>query len=299
MTPEITIIIINKNDRGIADTLRGLMASPEVADGVAEIVVVDASQGGLSDIEQAFPSVRWIPFDGPLGRVTIPHQRNAGLAAARSDVIVFIDASCVPGSEWLAVLTAPLRNGQEAIVAGSHMSYGGPGFRDHTTLRLQGQDYLGEAPTINLAIAAEVFERIGGFDEDLEYGSDVDLTWRATDAGFRIRSVPEATVSHDWGRPGSEARRSYMYGKARARLYLKHRHRWRGLLGRDVQAVVYPGYLLALPFTLRRPWVHLALIVPVARNRHHRPLATVADHFIYGAGVLSELGHRAMRAAGE
>ena len=67
-----------------------------------------------------------------------------------------------------------------------------------------GQEYLREAPTINVAVRhREVFHAIGGFDEGFGYGSDVDFTWRAVAEQLRVRYVPDAVVTHDWGSLGA------------------------------------------------------------------------------------------------
>lgn len=292
MNPGCSIIVVNKDDRGIAETLAELVSLPAVVQGEAEIIVVDASAGRLGDLARDFSTVRWLDFVPDKRRATIPHQRNVGVRASLGGVVVFIDASCVPADGWLSRLCDPLRDDGETIVAGSHRSTSGRGLRDQATHRLVDKRYLGEAPTINVAIRRTLFDQVGYFDEQFGYGSDVDFFWRAVDAGHRIRYIPEAAVNHNWGGPRTEARRSYVYGRARARLYLKHPQRWRNLFGRDAPVLVYPAYLLLLPVMMRRPYLHLALAVPLWRNRSRRPVITVVDHFLYGAGVLRELASR-------
>ncbi len=289
MTPTASIIVINRDDRGVGETLQALVSLDEVIRGEAEVIVVDASEGRLDDLAQRFSTVRWITYQPIPGRVTIPHQRNVGVHVSYGEIIVFIDASCVPGPQWLSRITEPIASGRETIVAGSHRTSGAHTLRDQATHRLAGRDHLNEAPTINVALNRALFDQVGDFDESFDYGSDVDLSWRATAAGHRIRYLPEAEVSHDWGDIRADARRSYVYGRARARLYRKHPQRWRDLFGRDIQALVYPMYLLLLPATLRRPYVHLVLAIPLWRNRGMRPLITIAEHFVYAAGVLTEL----------
>jgi hypothetical protein len=297
VTPKTSIVLINKDDPAVLTTLAALVDLPEVQSGEAEIVVVDASQGRLAPPAPAPLNLIWVPFTPQPGRITIAQQRNVGIAAARGEVIAFIDASCIPGPDWLPSLCGPIWSGDETIVAGSSQAQSGSGFRDQAIVRLRGVRYLPEAPTINLALHGSVFERLGGFDERFAYGSDVDFTWRAVDAGLRIRYIPEAVVSHDWGTDRQELHRSWRYGRARARLYLKHRERWRDLLGRDSPLLVYPVYLLLLPVTVRRPYLHLALIVPLIRNRGKQPVRAIIDHFIYGAGGLVEAGAHAARRA--
>jgi len=280
------IIVINKSDAGVQDTIASLAAMPAMAAGDVEVIVVDASQGRFDHIRDRFGAVRWIPFTPLPGRPSIPHQRNVGVAATDADTIVFIDASCVPGPDWLERLCAPIRDEGESVVAGSHRSPTGDGLRDLATDRLADRAYLTEAPTINLAVKRSVLTSLGGFDESFRYGSDVDFTWRAIDEGHRIRYVRDAWVTHDWGGLREEVRRSYSYGRARGHLYLKHRRRWRGLLTSDSPALAYPLLLIASPLLLARRRLLLALLVPLARNRGRRPVLTLAEHLVYGAGVL-------------
>ncbi|MBM4402076.1 MAG: glycosyltransferase [Candidatus Cloacimonetes bacterium] len=48
-----------------------------------------------------------------------------------------------------------------------------------------------------LAIRKELFEKIGGFDEDyFIYGEDTDLSWRVWLAGFKVHFLPQAKVYH-------------------------------------------------------------------------------------------------------
>ena len=298
MMHELSVIIINKGDRRIADSLDAIEPLRRADAEAIEVIVVDASEHGLDDIAERFPDVRWIPFTPIPGRVTIPHQRNAGLAVAAGRIVVFTDAGCIPDEHWLELLTAPIRNGPESVVAGSHRSPEGDSLRDQAAMRHAGVRYVDEAPTINLAIRRDVFDQVGDFDERFDYGSDVDITWRIVDAGHRIRYVHEATVSHDWGAAHEELRRTWLYGRARARLFLKHRHRWRNLLGEDLPLVVYPVYLLLLPLFVRRPLLNLALIIPLSRNRGHQPLLAILDHFIRGAAALYEVTADGARPAG-
>jgi len=288
-----SIVIISKDERGLDTTLDALRKLGPGAD--AEVVVVDASQQRLSEIRDLHPEVTWIDYRRPPGkRITIPEQRNVGVRAARSDVIVFTDAGCEPESGWLAALLEPVLDGAEEMVSGRTLSVRGSIY-DAAILAQQG--YLRECPTINVAFTRDLYERLGGFDERFDYGSDVDFSWRVNDSGSRILHVPDAVVRADWGDARRQLRRSYRYGRARARLYAKHRRRLPELVRTDVTAVAYPLFLLGLPLSALWPAYILLLLVPLAHNRRNRPVATVADHLAYAVGVLAELAASARAAA--
>ncbi|PPK67348.1 glycosyltransferase [Actinokineospora auranticolor] len=289
----ISIVVISKDERALDDTLGDLRAEIDTVDQPCEVVVVDASAGRLDDIRDAHTGVRWVPFTRPDGvRVSIPHQRNAGVRAATGDTVVFTDSGCRPRAGWLATLVDPILSGAEAVVAGVATAPSDTvDYYPHADAKPR---YLDECPTINLAFRREVFDEIGGFDEAFEYGSDVDFSWRVRDAGRRIRYAPDAVVEHDWGTTRRQLRRSYLYGKARARLYRKHRARRRGLLRNDPVALLWPLFLLGLPLALRFRWYPALLLIPAWRNRSAPiPLhLLLAGHVLYGLGVLAEVGRK-------
>ena len=291
----ISIVIISKDEPAIDATLTALCG--QIADLAVpcEILVIDASDGRLDDIRHAHDSeVRWIQFERPPGvRVTIPHQRNVGVREAVGDVIVFTDAGCYPQAGWLANLIAPLFAGEDVTAGLTLASAAGlDPYRNNGMPHLLSDGYLTECPTINMAFSRKVFDAIGGFDESFAYGSDADFSWRLVDAGFRILAVPDAIVRHDWGSRRRQLRRSYSYGKARARLYRKHRSRLRHVLRDEPDTVIYPLFLLGLPLTLIFPPYPALLLIPAWRNRSAGVLTVLVDHLVHGAGVLAELAGR-------
>ena len=52
-------------------------------------------------------------------------------------------------------------------------------------------------PAAALICRAEALRAIGGFDEDLRTGEDVDLVWRLHDAGWTVRYDPSVEVQHE------------------------------------------------------------------------------------------------------
>lgn len=291
----ISIVIISKDEPGIDDTLTDIAAQAQALEEQYEIVVIDASEGRLDHIRQRHePAVRWVQFRPPPGvSVSIPHQRNAGVRAACGEIIVFTDAGCRPEPGWLKHLVYPLSQDEQVTSGLALTASGDPGLYGRAIEVARGSRYLTECPTINLAFRRDAFDAVGGFDEAFAYGSDVDFSWRLIDAGYRIRSVPEAVVLRsDWGTWRRQLRRSYVYGQARARLYRKHRARARHILRNDPTVVVYPVFLLGLPLTLIFPLYPALLLLPAWRNRSLGAVRVVIDHLTFGAGVLAELVKR-------
>lgn len=287
----ISIIIISKDEDSLDGTLTGVASQAQALEEPSEVIVVDASEGRLDHIRLRHEAeMRWVRFHRRPGvTISIPHQRNAGVRAARGEIIVFVDAGCQPEAGWLTRLVAPLLEDEHVSVGLALAPPGKRGLYDRLAKQALEARYVTECSTINFAFRREAFDTVGGFDEGFAYGSDADFSWRLTDAGYRIRSVPDAVIRHDWGTRRRQLRRSYVYGKARARLYRKHRTRLKHVLRNDPTVVVYPVFLLALPLTLIFPFYPALLLIPAWRNRSDGAVGVVVDHLVYGAGVLVEL----------
>jgi GT2 family glycosyltransferase len=291
----ISVVIISKDEEALDDTLTDVAKQASSLTEPHEIVVVDSSSHRLEHIKRRHAgTVRWLDFKQPPGvRVSIPHQRNVGVREALGDIIVFIDAACHPAADWLARLVAPLReNENENVVAGLFKDPAGENHYQIPSEKAKDGAYLDEAGSANMAFRRDVFDAVDGFDESFSYGSDVDFCWRIIDTGYRIRCVPGSIILHDWGTPRRQRRRSYMYGKARARLYAKHSARRRHALRNDPMVVVNPLFLLGLPVTLIFPLYPLLLAIPAWRYRSRGLRGTIralSYHLWFGAGVLAGL----------
>ena len=283
---KISIVIVSKDDPLLADTLRALRST--VDSSRLEVIVVDASSGRLTHIQRDHPWVRWFDYEQPRGiGVTIAHQRNLGVKSAEGEIIVFIDCGCLPGDGWLERLTQPILNEGEAVSCGRVTSqqrsiYSGAKFWGNTS-----EQYVSMSATINMAFLREAFDAVGGFDESFAAGEDLDFSWRLTDSGYRLRWVPDAVVSHEWGSPRRALRRSIFYGRGWARLLKKHPHRIGFVLRESPVPIVYALFILGLPISLKWRWYPLLLLWPIWRQRDEElPALVLLDHLAVGAGVL-------------
>jgi GT2 family glycosyltransferase len=280
----ISIIIIVKNDRGISNTLDALKKINIPIK--TEILVIDASEDALDDIKKNFSKVKWVSYHNKDKRVTIPEQRNLGIKTAKGDVVVFIDANCVPVKNWLTELYKYYVKYGENIVAGEAKPFDKNIVNTITNEKLK-KKYLVEAPTINILFNKSVFKKIGYFDETGTYGEDIDLTWRAVEAGYKIRYAKKAIVYHDWGDFKEQTSRMVRYGFVRPRLYRKHTNKIKEVLvGNNITAIIYPLFIICLPIAIIFPYYLLLLLVPIIKNMNHRPIMTTYLNLAYGVGVI-------------
>lgn len=78
-------------------------------------------------------------------------------------------------------------------------------------------------PGAAVVVRVDAFDDVGGFDERLRFGEDVDLVWRLDDAGWRCRYDPSVAVWHEPRRSLHDRLRQHAgYGTSAAPLVLRH-----------------------------------------------------------------------------
>jgi GT2 family glycosyltransferase len=284
----ISIITIVKNDYRIQKTLEhleGIKTNHQY-----EIIVVDASPVNLlEDIKNNFRNVNWIYYTKKPNKKTYPEQRNIGIENAKGEIIIFIDADCIPDEVWLDEIIKPIIEQGELIVAGSVESIGGRSFWDVEQESIQLKEYINECSTINMAFMKSIIKKVGFFDETFEAGEDTDFSWRAVDSGYKIKYNKNAIVHHDWGDLQHQIKRAISYGEARVGLYAKHSNRLSNLLYKDNATLLYPLYLLFLPISIIFPYYLLLIIIPILKDIRKSPFKTFFFQILFGFGVLKGL----------
>src|SRR5690606_7008063 len=88
---------------------------------------------------------------------------------------------------------------------------------------LPGWPYLPASGAGYLGVRARVFAEVGGFDQDLRTGEDVDLCWRVQLAGHELVQRRDAVV-HVRERPGLRTafRQELHYGRGDRQLLHKY-----------------------------------------------------------------------------
>jgi GT2 family glycosyltransferase len=239
-TPTISIVIPNLDSPTIGRVLNAVRSQ---AGELSPYEVVVVGRDGPGQVKPG-GAVRLLSSEQPLP----PAQaRNRGIAASTGEILVFLDADCVPEPDWLAHLIAPYSSSEVHVVGGS-MAPEGPGFWTladnistfHEYLSTLGPGFREQLPTFNLSFRRSVLHEIGGFDEAYPYpaGEDADLTVRARLAGYLLHFQPDAVVRHypSRGSPGAVLRHAYRLGRYSVKVDPRYA-RW-----------------LDVPWILRRAW---------------------------------------------
>lgn len=110
---------------------------------------------------------------GPVSR-----GRNVAINAARSQIIACADAGCTYAPDWLLNLTAPLAAGEtEYALGGSCLDVNGCTVWDVASapffsVRLSPTEYTKSCTARSMAFTKALWERIGGFPEQVLVGED-------------------------------------------------------------------------------------------------------------------------------
>jgi glycosyltransferase involved in cell wall biosynthesis len=211
------------------------------------------------------------------------HARNVGATHANGDFLAFCDADDVVRSDWLTGMAAAAREGD--IVAGE-VAIGEINTpltrswhrRSPRARAIENFRFLVHASGTNTGVWTDVFEHLDGFDERFGPGEDIEFSWRAQLAGYRLVAARDAVVHERLrSRVGALAAQHYSYGKAGPHLY--RRFRSAGMPPRRALRTARRFAWLActgpaLPFSarLRGRWtlnaaLHAGRLVGSARNR--------------------------------
>ena len=168
----------------------------------AKIIVVD--DGSLKPLLQKEYPDEQIVVQNNAGPAT---ARNLGAALSSASFLAFIDDDCEPSENWLVELERVLLANPNSIVGGKTVNGLSSSILSQVSQNVTNAlvSFLTDAggraqffPSCNLAITAEVFEAIGGFDTDygLAAGEDRDFCLRASERGVLGILAPSSIVKH-------------------------------------------------------------------------------------------------------
>ncbi|MCA9502851.1 MAG: glycosyltransferase [Myxococcota bacterium] len=252
----VSLVIPAKNSAGILGRVLDAAMALQNAGEISEILVVDdGSTDKTAEVVARHP-VRLLTTGGlgPGG------ARNVGWRAARHDLVWFIDSDCVAPLGTAARLVDELRDpsvggaggGYDNLVPDSLV-----GSLIHEEMELRAPSVTEDSSFLrgaNMLFRRSVLEELGGFDEQ-HYNApgspgaeDMEIGYRAIEAGHRLRFVPDSRVGHFHPtRFLRYLRTQRHHGYWRVWLYARHR----GWVGGDS----YSGLL----DHLQPPWALLTL----------------------------------------
>ncbi len=295
---DVTVVI------PVHDNLFGLRRLLGSLRGLRVIVVDDGSAVPIqpSDMAGVHCDVQLIRHDRSKGPAA---ARNAGAAACRTDFVAFLDSDVLPRRGWLEALLGHFCDPAVAFVAPrivglrtadnpvakyeavrSSLDLG------HREAPVVPHGPVAYVPSAAIICRRRMLDEVGGFDETLHSGEDVDLCWRLVEAGARLRYEPIALVAHDHRTElGEWFLRKAFYGASAAPLSERHPGKTAPLVISRWTLVVWVlmamgsgiGYLasvLAAGLTARRVAKSLRSV-----ETGPRQVAAIAAHGLWSAAL--------------
>ena len=278
MPPRLVCVVIPTFDA--VDTIGEQLQALATQDYVApfEVVVSDNnSTDGLRDFIDTHPlagalTLRWVSASQTQGP---SHARNVGVEHAHGDFIAFCDADDRVHASWLTQLLMAAE-GADLVSGGIETaSINAPEVSAWRELKPQADpysfdSYLPHVMGCNFGVWKSSYQSVGGCDETMCVGEDVDVSWRMQQAGMTFVYEPKALVAYRL-RSGLSTmwRQTVSFGVANVDLYSRHRRFGFKRSSFRAVAIELAGLLLLNPLVPQRltnlprgKWVaHAGLLV--------------------------------------
>lgn len=324
--PRVSVVMPIRNEADFIHQSLGAILEQDYPAERLQILVID----GLSDdgtrrlvkeLAAAHPG-RVELLDNP--RRIVSTALNRALARSNGEVIVRVDGHTLIAHDYVRqVVVALARSGADCV--GGRMQAEGDGLSARTiALATSSRFGIGDAAfhylkseawvdTVYLgAWPRRVFERIGGFDEDLVRDQDDELSYRLRAAGGRLLLVPEIRSRYfNRASIGKLWRQYFGYGFYKVRVLQKHPKQMRPrqfvpllfVAGSCVAVLAAPWWSVArwgflTVWTLYGIANLTASRLTARQDRLSLPLLPIAFatlHLAYGAGFLCGLARFAPR----
>ena len=259
---KVTAIIVNWNNKDvIVECIQSLLDQNR-----NEIDIIVSDNGSKDDsvefIRKCFPSIKIIENGENLG---FGSAVNRGLGLAKGDYLLFLNSDLKLHSKCVGELAKVLEsdsnvggtipkilhiNKQSTINSlGVLINYTGIAYPNLLGEKDPGyQEPFESACGGIFMLRREVYETVGGFDEDLFlYHEDHDLSWRIRLAGWHLKVAPQAIMYHH-----------YKFNKGVLKYYSSEKNRLHILLKNmeiKTLALIFPA-LIIIEFS---QWFHAVI----------------------------------------
>lgn len=198
--PLVSVVIPAHNaERFLGEAIESVLA--QTWEPVEMIVVNDGSTDGTAAVARSYEGVETIVQEnaGPSA------ARNRGFAASRGELVAFHDADDLMTPDKLAVQAGHLVDNPEVgcalaeqelmVEEGAELPFWAEGTNVPTVMaKPEEPNDTPHLHTMTMVMRREVFERVGGFDEEMRSAEDLDWLLRASEAGIEIARMPRVLL---------------------------------------------------------------------------------------------------------
>ena len=218
----VSVVVVNYNGKDYADKCVQSVFISDFVD--LEVIVVDngSSDGSVDYLKNRYLSYgekfKIVPLEKNYGP---SFARNRGVEIAEGKYIAFLDNDTEVKEDWASIAVSEFEKDEKIGIIQcklllskerNKLDYVGEyiGQNGFLVQRAQGGEIdnnqydqkveILAAKSAGMFIRKDVFNKIGGFDEDyFIYVEETDLGWRSWLAGYKAIFVPGSTVYHEFG----------------------------------------------------------------------------------------------------
>jgi len=277
----ISVIVPTLNEEKVIAGCLNALASQSVPANQFEVIVIDnGSVDRTLEIAQSFTQrLRLTVLEK--SNIHVSALRNAAAQHAKGSFFAFLDADCVPPTEWLRRARERLRVGDAGVIGAFYTTPAGSSwvarnwYGDLPRLKQGPVSYV---PAGTMFISRSVFLRLGGFDPNISTSEDFEFCQRVSAAGYEVLGYPELSTIH-LGTP-----------QTLGDFYRKQRWHGNGVRSVFLRDVLNPGYartVLQTSYTLLAFAVFLGSIGVAILTAKPAVLALGPVLFVLGPAILA------------
>jgi len=193
MIGKISVIVPTYNsERTIGKTIKAVLNQNYPKKKYELIIVDDGSSDKTVDVVKKIKSVRFFKQKHKGAAAA----RNFGVKKSKGNIILFTDADCVPGKNWIKNMVKPFADKNVIAVSGTYKTMNNDSLIarfvgleiDERHRKLQKRQSIDFVGTFSGAYRKEIFRKIRGFDESFTTadGEDMEISFRAEKFGKMV-----------------------------------------------------------------------------------------------------------------
>lgn len=286
--PVVSVVIpVHNNATTLEAQLEGVASGLGDAPPTELIVVDNRSTDGSVSVARSWSEhsgieVRIVDASDRAGE---PYARNRGFEEARGDLVLFCDGDDIVDPSWVSAMASKLKT-EEYVTGEIDMA----ALNEAWLANVRGRSVSEGMSTLygvvpyahgcNMGFRRELLTELGGFDESLLAGCDLDIAIRAWRAGVHLAFQPSASIAY---RLRPTLAENFRQGRTYGRYGIQIRNRLTDVVDRREEVTQLwrrrfwllrhvPGALLSRSTRARWVWV-MARQVGEWQGRHEVGLA--------------------------
>lgn len=222
-----SIIIPVYNDAAELKRVLASLQNQTIENSLFEIIVVDnGSTDHTKSVVKEFEGVKYLLEDEHLNS---PYScRNRGIEISAGEVIILLDGTCIPESDWLEEGLKCL-DSTKADMISSNVRFDFRGritagkVYDSNNLRIESSiRKRGAVMTASLFVRREVFEKVGTFPEGVRSGADLRWTGMATRQGMKLEFCSRSVAKKKARSYLESIKKQWRVGKGQPAIWKDH-----------------------------------------------------------------------------